>query len=50
MKGLNVLSYCDGMSCGQIALSELGIKVDNYYATEIKPSAIEVTRHNFPDT
>ena len=50
MKGLNVLSYCDGMSCGQIALSELGIKVDNYYATEIKPSAIKVTQHNFPDT
>ena len=50
MKGLNVLSYCDGMSCGQISLSELGIKVDNYYATEIKPSAIKVTQHNFPDT
>lgn len=50
MKGLNILSYCDGMSCGQIALSELVIKVDNYYATEIKPSAIKVTQHNFPDT
>ncbi len=33
--GINVLSLCDGMSCGQIALKELGIIVDNYYASEI---------------
>ena len=33
---MNVLSLCDGMSCGQIALKELGIKVNNYYASEIE--------------
>ena len=29
------LSYCDGMSCGQIALKKLGVNVDEYNATEI---------------
>ena len=45
-----VLSLFDGMSCGQIALEMAGIKVDSYYASEIKKHAIEVTQHNYPDT
>jgi DNA (cytosine-5)-methyltransferase 3A len=49
-KGINVLSLFDGMSCGQIALKELGIKVDNYYAAEIDKYAIQQTQHNFPNT
>jgi len=49
-KGLNVLSLCDGMSCGQIALKELGIKVNKYFASEIKDIAIKVTKDNFPNT
>ena len=36
MKGINVLSLFDGMSCGQIALEKVGVKVDNYFAGEIK--------------
>lgn len=47
---MNVLSLFDGMSCGQIALERAGIKVDNYYASEIKPHAIKVTQHNYPNT
>lgn len=47
---MNVLSLFDGMSCGQIALNKLGIKVNNYFASEIKKHAIEVTQHNFPNT
>lgn len=47
---MNVLSLCDGMSCGQIALKELGIKVDKYYASEIDINAIKVTQANFPST
>ena len=47
---MKVLSYCDGMSCGQIALNKLGISIDEYFATEIKPSAIKVTKDNFPNT
>lgn len=47
---MNVLSLCDGMSCGQIVLKELNIKVDNYYSMEIKKSGMYVTQLNFPNT
>lgn len=50
MKAINVLSLFDGMSCGQIALEKAGIKVDNYFASEIKKHAIECTQHNYPNT
>jgi len=48
--GLKVLSLFDGMSCGQLALNRLGIKVDKYYASEIDKYAIQVTQANFPET
>lgn len=48
--GLNVLSLFDGMSCGQLALQKAGIKVNQYFASEIKPHAIKVTQLNFPNT
>lgn len=47
---MRVLSLFDGMSCGQIALNQLGIKVDEYYASEIDKWAIQVTHKNYPDT
>jgi len=47
---MNVLSLFDGISCGQVALNRAGIKYDNYYASEIKPHAINITQHNYPDT
>ena len=47
---MNVLSLFDGMSCGQLALHRAGIPYDNYYASEIKPIAIKVTKNNFPNT
>lgn len=47
---MNVLSLFDGMSCGQIALRELGIIPSAYYASEIKNHAIKVTKKNFPKT
>lgn len=50
LKGITVLSLFDGMSCGQIALNRLGIKVDKYFASEIKPHAIKVTKDNYPNT
>lgn len=46
----NVVSLFDGMSCGQIALKNLGISVQNYWASEVDPHAIKVTQANFPDT
>lgn len=47
---LDVLSMYDGMSCGRIALHNLGTLVRNYWAMEIDPYAIKTTQHNFPDT
>jgi len=47
---MNVLSLFDGMSCGQQALQRAGIKVDQYFASEIDKYAIKVTMANFPDT
>ena len=48
--GLNVLSLFDGMSCGQIALERAGIKVNNYFASEIDKYAIQVAKHNYTNT
>lgn len=47
---LVVLSLFDGMSCGQIALHELGIIPYVYYASEIDKHAIGQTQLNFPKT
>lgn len=44
---MNVLSLFDGMSCGQIALERAGIKVDNYFASEVDKYAIKVTNKNW---
>jgi hypothetical protein len=48
--GITVLSLFDGMSCGQIALNRLGIKVKTYYASEIEKHPMFVTNNNFPNT
>lgn len=47
---MNVLSLFDGLSCGQIALTNLGCFPDKYYASEVDKFAIRQTRHVFPDT
>jgi DNA (cytosine-5)-methyltransferase 3A len=47
---MNVLSLFDGMSCGQQALERVGIKVDNYFASEIDKYAITVSMANYPNT
>lgn len=47
---MNVLSLFDGMSCGQIALDKLEIKVDKYFAAEIDKYAMQITKKNYPDT
>lgn len=47
---MNVLSLFDGLSCGQIALTNLGCFPDKYYASEVDKFAIQQTRHAFPDT
>ncbi len=47
---MNVLSLFNGMNTGRQALENVGIKVEKYYSSEIKPYAIELTQHHFPDT
>jgi len=49
-QGINVLSLFDGISCGQVALRNLDIKINNYFAAEIDKHSIKVTQHNHPDT
>ena len=47
---MKVLSLFNGMNTGRIALENVGIKVDKYYSSEIKPYAIELTQHHHFDT
>jgi DNA-cytosine methyltransferase len=47
---INVLSLFDGLSGTQLALKNVGIKVNNYYASEVDKFAIKVTQANFPNT
>ena len=47
---ITVLSLFDGLSCGQIALERAGIKVKQYYASEIDKYAIKITQKNYPQT
>jgi len=49
MKPIKVLSLFDGMSCGRIALDQLTIPVDTYYASEIDKYAMKVSKANYPD-
>lgn len=46
---MRVLSLFDGMGCGMIALRELGIEPEVYYASEIDKYVIMQTSRNFPD-
>lgn len=47
---MNILSLCDGQSCGQVALERAGINVDTYYASEIEENPIKITQYNYPNT
>lgn len=46
---MNVLSLFDGISGARISLERAGIKVDNYYASEIDKYAINISKANYPD-
>lgn len=43
---MNVLSLFDGISCGLVALERAGIRVDNYFASEIDGNAIAISEKN----
>lgn len=43
------MSLFDGISCGKVALDRAGIKVKNYYASEIDEYAMQVSKNNHPN-
>lgn len=47
---MNILSLFDGISGARVALERVGIKVDNYFASEVDKYAIQIAQHNYPDT
>lgn len=50
MKEFVVLSLFNGMNTLRQAMENKGFKVKKYYSSEIKPYAIKLTQHHFPDT
>lgn len=47
---MRVLSLFDGISCARVALDRVGLPVEAYYASEIDPHALAVSRRHFPNT
>lgn len=47
---MNVISLFNGMNTLRQAMEDLNIPVEKYYSSEIKPYAIKLTQHHFPDT
>ncbi len=47
---INVLSLFDGISCLRIALEELGIPINKYFASEVDKYAMTVANALFEDT
>lgn len=45
---MNVLSLFDGISCARVSLDRAGVPVKEYFASEIDPRAIEVSKRNWP--
>jgi len=45
----NVLSLCDGISCGYLAFKNSNINIGKYYASEIKDIAIKCSKYNHKD-
>lgn len=45
---MKVLSLFDGISCGLVALKNLGFQVEEYHAFEIDENAIKISNKNHP--
>jgi len=46
---MNVLSLCDGISCGRLALQRAGLNVERYFSSEIDNNAIAISEKNWTD-
>lgn len=49
-KPINVLSLFNGMSCGMMALDNLGVNVERYYSSEIDKYANQAAQALYPNT
>lgn len=49
MKAINVLSLFDGISTGFYVLEKSGIKINQYYSSEIDKGCISISNKNFPN-
>lgn len=49
MRDIKVLSLFDGISCGLVALKNLGYNVEEYHAYEIDANAIKISTANHPE-
>jgi DNA (cytosine-5)-methyltransferase 3A len=47
---MRVLSLFDGISCARVALTQAGVRVGVYYASEVDSKAIQIAMKNYPDT
>ena len=45
---MKVLSLFDGISCGLVALERAGVEVTGYFASEVDPYAIQISKKNHP--
>ncbi len=46
---MNVLSLFDGISTGRLSLERAGVKVDNYFSSEVDTHCMKVSANNWPD-
>ena len=49
LTGINVLSTFDGISCGLVALQRAGIKVNQYFASEVDRYAEQISQRHHPN-
>jgi DNA-cytosine methyltransferase len=47
---MNILSLFDGIGCARVAFERAGIKIDEYYASEVDKWAIQIAQKNYPNT
>jgi len=45
---MNILSVCNGISCGRVATDKADLKVDNYFSSEIDKNAMKIADKNYP--
>lgn len=49
MRRVRAVNLFDGISVGRLALDDLGLEVEKYYAFEVDPYAIQISKKNYSD-